>query len=186
VKAGQGTAALEILEDEPQISAIVAPIGGGGLISGLATAAKGQKPGLVMVGVEPSATPRYKQSRQAHTALTIKTKFTIADGTRGNYASPANFPLIEERVDELIDVDDDMLMAGIYAYACQAKLVAEPSGALPMAALLSGQLSFLKGQKVCLVVSGGNLDFSHYADWLITGAEIVTSYGLCPHDVTIV
>ncbi|MCL1905803.1 MAG: threonine/serine dehydratase [Clostridiales bacterium] len=175
VKAGQGTAALEILEDEPKISAIVAPVGGGGLISGLATAAKGQKPGLTMVGVEPSAAARYRVSRAAGHPLTIDIGCTIADGVRGNYASPANFPLIEARVDELVDADDQTLQAAIYAYAKLAKLVAEPSGALSLAALLGGKLGFLKGQKVCLVISGGNLDFSLYAGWLAEGEKILES-----------
>lgn len=171
VKAGQGTAALEILEDEPNITAIVAPVGGGGLISGLATAAKGQKPGLIMVGVEPIAAARYSLSRAAGQPLTIETGYTIADGTRGNYASPVNYPVIEARVDKLVSVDDEMLQAAIYAYAKLAKLVTEPSGALPLAALLSGKLGFLKGQKVCLIISGGNLDFDLYADWLEAGAK---------------
>ena len=178
VKAGQGTAALEILEDEPQISAIVSPVGGGGLISGLATAAKGQKPGLTMVGVEPKGVDRYSQSRKARQPLTIQTEFTIADGTRGNYASPVNFPLIEARVDELTDADDETLQAAIYAYAKLAKLVTEPSGALSLAALLSGKLSFLKGKKVCLFISGGNLDFALYAEWLATGAKLWANYKL--------
>ncbi|MCL1905946.1 MAG: pyridoxal-phosphate dependent enzyme [Clostridiales bacterium] len=171
VKAGQGTAALEILEDEPEISAIVAPVGGGGLISGLSTAAKGQKPKITMVGVEPAAAARYQQSRAAGRPLTIEIGQTIADGTRGNYASPVNFPLVEVRVDELVDADDQALQAAIYAYAKLAKLVVEPSGALSLAALLSGKLSFLKGTKVCLVISGGNLDFAQYAHWLAEGAK---------------
>jgi threonine dehydratase len=178
VKAGQGTAALEILEDEPKMSAIVAPVGGGGLISGLATAAKGQKSGLLMVGVEPASAARYAQSRAAGQPLTIQTEHTIADGTRGNYAAPANFPLIEARVDKLAAVDDETLQAAIYAYAKLAKLVVEPSGALPLAALLSGKLSFLSGQKVCLLISGGNLDFALYAKWLAAGTKALARLGL--------
>jgi threonine dehydratase len=178
VKAGQGTAGLEIMEDEPEISAIVSPVGGGGLISGLATAAKGQKPSLIMVGVEPAAAARYSLSRQAGQALTIEAGHTIADGTRGNYASPANYPLIEARVDELVDVNDEILQAAIYAYAKLAKLVVEPSGALSLAALLSGKLSFLKGKKVCLVISGGNLDFALYTACLAAGEKTLDQLGL--------
>ena len=177
VKAGQGVAALEILEDERRISAIVAPVGGGGLISGLATAAKGIKSDLIMVGVEPAGAARYSQSRAAGQPLTIKTEHTIADGTRGNYASPANFPLIEARVDALTQADDETLQAAIYAYAKLAKLTVEPSGALPLAALLSGKLGFLRGQKVCLMISGGNLDFSLYTEWLTHGEEILARLG---------
>ncbi|MCL1975880.1 MAG: threonine/serine dehydratase [Firmicutes bacterium] len=175
VKAGQGTAALEVLQDEPAITALVAPLGGGGLISGLATAAKGLNPDVIMVGIEPAGAARYSKSRASGKPLTIETTFTIADGTRGNYASPVNFPLIEERVDVLTSVDDDLLPAAMYAYAKLAKLVVEPSGALPLAALLAGKLNFLKGKKVCLVISGGNLSFSQYAGWLAAGEMIFDS-----------
>ena len=178
VKAGQGTAALEILEDEPEMQAIVAPVGGGGLISGLAIAAKGGKPGLTVVGVEPAGAARYGLSRRAGQPLTIEIEHTIADGTRGNYASPINYPVIEARVDELLAADNEMLQAAIYAYAKLAKLVVEPSGALPLAALLSGKLSFLRGQKVCLVISGGNLDFALYSGWLAAGAITLSQLGL--------
>ncbi|MCL1816840.1 MAG: pyridoxal-phosphate dependent enzyme, partial [Clostridiales bacterium] len=171
IKAGQGTAALEILSDEAEIEAIVAPVGGGGLISGLATAAKGQKPSLTMIGVEPAGANRYSKSRVAGQPLTIETEYTIADGTRGNYASLANFPLIEARVDELVSANDEILQTAIYAYARLVKLVVEPSGALPLAALLAGKLKLLKGKKVCLVISGGNLNLTHYTHWLAAGEK---------------
>ena len=171
VIAGQGTAALEILADEPEMAAIVAPVGGGGLISGLATAAKGVHPGIRMIGVEPLGAPRYSKSRAARQPLIVEVAATIADGTRGDSASPSNFPIIESRVDELVSVDDEILKAAIYCFAKLGKLVVEPSGALSLAAALGGRLSGLQGKKVCLFISGGNLDFGQYAAWLAQGAE---------------
>ena len=171
VMAGQGTAAVEILADEPEMAAIVAPVGGGGLICGLATAAKGLKPGISVIGVEPQGAPRYSVSRAAGQPLGIKVKSTIADGTRVDKAAPVNFSIIEARVDELVQVDDEILKAAIFCYAKLGKLVVEPSGALSMAAALSGQLRALQGKKVCLLVSGGNMNMSQYTAWLSEGAE---------------
>jgi len=181
VMAGQGTAALEILQDEPEITAIVASVGGGGLLCGLAAVAKSQPKALTMVGVEPTAATRYGQSRAAGKPLTIGAAATIADGTRSTHASPVNFPLIEAQVDALLDVDDEMLKAAMYAYAKLAKLVVEPSGALPLAALLSEKLGFLSGQQVCLVISGGNLDLGLYADLLAEGASISNQWDRRKH-----
>ena len=172
IVAGQGTAALEALADEPELDFLISPIGGGGLISGLATAAKGLKPSLHMVGIEPTAAPRYLASRAKGEATGINLGFTIADGTRTDRASDHNFPIIEKLVDDLYNVSDDYIKQALYLYARYAKLVTEPSGALTLAALLSGQINCQPADKVCLVISGGNLDVDNYGVWLKEGQEL--------------
>ena len=174
IVAGQGTAALEVLADEPELDFLVSPIGGGGLISGLATAAKSINLNLHMVGIEPTAAPRYQASRAEHQPASIKLEYTIADGTRTDRASDHNFPIIEKFVDDLYSVSDDYIKQALYLYARYAKLVAEPSGALTLAALLSGQINCRPTDKVCLVISGGNLDVDNYGVWLVEGQELYT------------
>jgi threonine dehydratase len=176
IVAGQGTAALEVLADEPEVDFLIAPIGGGGLIGGLATAAKGLKPNLHLVGIEPAAAARYQASRAKGEATGINLGFTIADGTRTDQASAHNFPLIEQFVDDLYSITDDYIKQALYLYARYAKLVAEPSGALTLAAMLSGQIACKPTDKVCLVISGGNLDVDNYGVWLEEGKEL---YNVC-------
>lgn len=166
VIAGQGTAALEILADEPDLDILVAPVGGGGLISGLATAAKALRPDIRMIGVEPDSVSRYRLSRLSGSPQTIIMGTTIADGTRANVASPHNFPIIEKFVDELYGVTEDHIKKALYHYAKWAKLVVEPSGSLPLAALLAGLIPVKPTDKVCLLISGGNLDLWQYSEWL--------------------
>lgn len=158
VEAGQGTMALEILEDEPDMDVIVAPIGGGGMISGVSTAAKGKKPGIRVIGTEPTGAPRYRLSREAGKPLLLDHVETIADGTRTDHAEPNNFKIIEKLVDDLISVTDDEIRAAMKLTIEKAKIVAEPSSSMPVAAALAGKLPVSKDDKVCFIVSGGNND----------------------------
>ena len=160
VKAGQGTIGLEIMEDEPEMDVIVAPIGGGGMISGIATAAKGTKPGIRVIGTEPEGAPRYRLSREAKKPISLSHVETIADGTRTDHADPGNFEIIEQLVDDLISVTDDEIRHAMKLTVSTAKLVAEPSSSMPVAAALAHKLPVSPDDKVCFVISGGNNDLA--------------------------
>ncbi len=158
VRAGQGTMAIEILQDEPEIDTIVAPVGGGGMLSGIATAAKAIKPGIRIVGTEPTGASRYGASRAAQKPVWLDRVDTIADGTRTDHADPDNFEVIERLVDTLVAVTDDDIRAAMQRTVLAAKMVAEPSSSMPLAAALSKKLKVHPDEKVCFVISGGNID----------------------------
>lgn len=158
VATGQGTIALEVLEDLPDASLIAAPIGGGGLISGIATAVKGAAPQVRTVGVEPAGAPRYTRSRAAGCPVQLESVQTIADGTRTDHANPDNFAVIQARVDELYAVEDRWIEEAMRLLMTAAKVVAEPSSALPVAAALCGALPVRPEDKAVFVLSGGNAD----------------------------
>ena len=169
VAAGQGTIGLELLEDLPDLDAVACPIGGGGLISGVATAIKGLKPDALTIGVEPAGAPRYSVSRAAGKPMTLEQVDTIADGTRTDHADPGNFAMIQDRVDRLCTVEDPFIRQAMVLLMTRAKLTVEPSGALPVAAALAGVLPVEPGQKVAFVLSGGNVDPALAAQLLAEG-----------------
>lgn len=158
VAAGQGTLALEVLEDLPDASLIAAPIGGGGLISGIATAVKGAAPQVRTVGVEPAGAPRYTRSRAEGRPVQLESVQTIADGTRTDHANPDNFAVIQARVDELYTVEDRWIEEAMRLLMTAAKVIAEPSSVLPVAAALCGAIPVRPEDKAVFVLSGGNAD----------------------------
>lgn len=158
VAAGQGTLALEVLEDLPDASLIAAPIGGGGLISGIATAVKGAAPQVRTVGVEPAGAPRYTRSRAEGRPVQLESVQTIADGTRTDHANPDNFAVIQARVDELYTVEDRWIEEAMRLLMTAAKVIVEPSSVLPVAAALCGALPVRPEDKAVFVLSGGNAD----------------------------
>lgn len=158
VAAGQGTLALEVLEDLPDASLIAAPIGGGGLISGIATAVKGAAPQVRTVGVEPAGAPRYTRSRAEGRPVQLESVQTIADGTRTDHANPDNFAVIQARVDKLYTVEDRWIEEAMRLLMTAAKVIAEPSSVLPVAAALCGALPVRSEDKAVFVLSGGNAD----------------------------
>lgn len=160
VLAGQGTIALEILEDEPDMDVIVTPVGGGGLISGVSIAAKGLKPSVRVFGAEPANAPRYAKSLAAGQALTIETQYTVADGTRCNHADTGNFEIIRQWVDRLLNATEDRILEAMSLCVAEAKLVAEPSSVMGLAAALDKQLPVKPTDKVCFVLTGGNNDMA--------------------------
>lgn len=164
VRAGQGTMALEILEDEPSMDTLVVPIGGGGLITGVATAAKGTKPQIRVIGMEPAGAPRYSLSRIEGKPVTLEKVDTIADGTRTDHAEPENFKAIERLVDELVTVEDEWIKKAMVTLAASAKIIAEPSSVMGIGAALAGTLPVKPEEKVCFVLSGGNNDLSQLAE----------------------
>ena len=155
VLEGQGTIALEILEEMPDAEVIVVPIGGGGLISGIAAAAKMIKPDIKIVGVEPSGAASATEALKKNKVITLPEANTIADGTAVKRIGDLTFNCIKQYVDEVVTVDDYELTEAFLLLAEKHKIIAENSGILPLAAL---KKLTERGKKVVPVVSGGNID----------------------------
>ena len=158
IKAGQGTIALEILDDEPNMDKIVVPIGGGGLISGIAVAAKGIKPNITIIGAEPQSANRYSESLKVGKPVKVENVNTIADGTRTERANLGNLEIIKKYVDILTTVEDEEIRKAMKLIVEKAKIVAEPSSSLGVAAISKNSLDIKSDDKVCFVISGGNND----------------------------
>ena len=152
---GQGTIALEILEEMPDAEVIVVPIGGGGLISGIAAAAKMIKPDIKIIGVEPSGAASATEALKKNKVVTLPEANTIADGTAVKRIGDLTFNCIKQYVDEVVTVDDYELTEAFLLLAEKHKIIAENSGILPLAAL---KKLTERGKKVVPVVSGGNID----------------------------
>ena len=164
VMAGQGTLGCEILEDLEGVDTVIVPLGGGGLISGVATAIKETNPSVRVIGAEPALTPKYYQSRIHGERTSLPLKDTIADGVRISVPGQNPFPIIEKYVDEIVLVEDEHIVAGMRALAKDAKLIAEPAASIGLGALLAGSVKVSASEKVCLVLSGGNWDLCDLAD----------------------
>lgn len=161
--AGQGTVGLEILQDLASVNTIVVPVGGGGLISGIATAAKALKPDVRIVGVEPEGAADAYQSLKTGNRVRVDTINTIADGLRTSSLGVLNFEIVARLVDELVLVSDDEIREAMRALCMLAKLTVEPSGAVAVAALMAAKIQ-PKAQNVVAVLSGGNVDPAMYAE----------------------
>lgn len=164
VMAGQGTIGCEILEDLEDVDTVIIPMGGGGLISGIATAIKEINPSVRVIGAEPALTPKYYHSRINKERTTLPLKNTIADGLRISVPGQNPYPIIEKYVDEIILVDDEHIIAGMRSLAKDAKLIAEPAASIGVGALLSGAVKLKPDEKVCVVLTGGNWDLADLAD----------------------
>lgn len=158
VIAGQGTIALEILAKEPHIDAIVVPVGGGGLISGIAIAAKAIKPNIRIIGVTAKGAPAMFDSFAARTAIDSPSVRTIADGIAVRDTSPKMLSLALQYVDEMIQVDDEECASAILFLMERHKIVVEGAGAVGVAALIHDKIKTKKNEKIALVLSGGNID----------------------------
>ena len=156
--AGAGTAALEIMEEWPEVDTVVTPLGGGGLLAGTALAVTSLHAGAHVYGVEPRAGNDGERSFHSGTIVTIDPPKTIADGARTLSVGERNFAIIRERVTDVVSVDDETLLDATKLAMSRTKLVIEPTGALGIAALLSGVIR--PRGRTAVVVSGGNLDFS--------------------------
>lgn len=158
VMAGQGTIGCEILQDLPDVDTVIVPLGGGGLISGVATAIKGLNPAVRVVAAEPALTPKYYQSRIAGRRVSLPLLDTIADGLRISVPGQNPWPIIERHVDEIVLVEDEHIIAGMQSLAREAKLIAEPAAAIGIGALLAGAVKVRPDEKVCVLLTGGNWD----------------------------
>lgn len=158
VIAGQGTVALEILDSCPDLDAVIIPVGGGGLISGMSIALKALKPNIEVIGVGASGAPALKNSFELKKAVDSLSVRTIADGIAVRDASEITLALLLENVDRFISVDDEEIASAILFLLEKQKLVVEGAGSVGVAALLHNKLEHLKGKKVAIVLSGGNMD----------------------------
>ena len=163
VIAGQGTAALELLEQAGELGALLVPVGGGGLIAGSATAAKGLQPAIRVIGVEPEAGDDTKRSLAAGERVTIPVPRTIADGQAASIPGELTFSINRRLVDGVVLVTDDQIRAAMRFAFERMRIVMEPSGATGLAALLSGGVDRLPG-RVGVIVSGGNIDAARFAE----------------------
>ncbi len=155
---GQATIGLEILEDLPDPDLVIVPIGGGGLIGGIASAIKAVRPDTRIVGVQAAACPSALESLRAGERIKVEAKKSIADGISVKQIGETNFPLIREKVDEVVLVEEEEISSAVLALLERKKVLAEGAGAAPLAALLGSKVSVPEGSKVVLVISGGNLD----------------------------
>ena len=163
VMAGQGTAGLELLEDAGDLDVVVVPVGGGGLLSGVATAVRALRPGTRVIGVEPEASDDTRRSLRAGRRERVTVGRTIADGQQLPTPGELTFPVVAALVEEVVTVSDDELIDAMRFLFERLKIVVEPSGASALAALLAGRVA-LNGQRAGVVLSGGNVDAARFAD----------------------
>ncbi len=168
VMAGQGTAALELIEDVGDLDLLLVCVGGGGLISGCAVAGRSLLPRLRIVGVEPEAGNDTQQSLARGEIVHIETPRTIADGAQTQHSGRLTFPVIQRLVEGIVTVSDTQLVRAMRFFAERLKLVVEPTGVLGAAAALEGVID-VRGLRVGVIVSGGNVDPRRYGE-LLAGA----------------
>jgi threonine dehydratase len=165
VIAGQGTAALELIEEVGEIDMLVTPLGGGGLLAGAALVVGALSPSCAVVGVEPEAGNDGQQSLARGEVVRIAIPKSIADGALTPALGEHNFPIIRERVGEIVTVSDAQLVSTLRFFAERMKIVVEPTGCLAAAAVLNGVLD-CRGKRVGIVLSGGNVDLTALAGFL--------------------
>jgi threonine dehydratase len=158
VMAGQGTIGLELLEQVEGLEAVVVPIGGGGLIGGIACALKESRPGVRVVGVQTMKLPSMRDAIAAGHPVTLAPGMTIADGIAVRRAGDVTFPMVEKYVDEIVTVDEDEIASAILTLLEREKTLAEGAGATALAALLQQRTSLPKNAKTAVLVCGGNID----------------------------
>ena len=165
VMAGQGTAALELIEETGPLDTLLVCLGGGGLLSGCAVAARHLLPGITVYGVEPEAGNDTQRSLAEGRIVHIDTPQTIADGAQTQACGQLTFPVIQRLVKSVLTVSDAQLVSCMRFFAERMKMVVEPTGCLAAAAVLEGAID-LRGQRVGIIISGGNVDLRRYGEWL--------------------
>jgi threonine dehydratase len=166
VIAGQGVVGLEILEDAPDVDAIVIPIGGGGLIAGIALAVKSLKPDTQIIGVEPEGAAVVSRSLEAGKVIRLESVQTIADGLAAPFAGEITQEIIAACVDRVVIVQDDEIAAAVSPLMNRTKLMPEPSGAAAYAAVATGKTGLPAGSKVVCIISGGNVGLDRLVSFL--------------------
>ena len=162
--AGQGTAALELLQSQPSIEVLLVPCGGGGLLSGTTLAARAIQPDIRVIGVEPATANDAALSFKSGTLHTVHNPQTIADGARTPSLGALTFPIIRALAHDIVVVSEDAIIGAMQFLWERMKLVVEPTGALGVAALLSGVISADR-KNVGVIISGGNVDFGQAPAW---------------------
>jgi len=163
IMAGQGTAALELIEDAGPLDVLLVPVGGGGLIAGCATAATGLLPGVRVIGVEPAVGDDTQRSLAAGERVRVPVARTIADGQQIDIPGERTFPVVRERVAAVVTVTDEEIVAAMRFAFERLKLVLEPSGASALAALLHGKAE-VAGARTGVILSGGNVDVTRFRE----------------------
>ena len=156
VIAGQGTAAVELLEDVPDLDLVICPVGGGGLLAGTAIAAKSMRPNVKVIAAEPENADDAAQSFRAGRVIHTEKKFTIADGLRTNVGEP-NFAIIRRYVDDIVTVTEDAIISAMRMIWETMKIIVEPSAAVPYAAVMDNKID-IAGKRVGIILTGGNVD----------------------------
>ncbi len=182
--AGQATIAHELLQDLSDMDAIVVPLGGGGLASGIATVLKKKRPSVRIIGVEPENAPKFLESIRAGRPVKVEAKPTIADGLAVKRPGELTFQIVSELLDDIVTVSEGEISHAIYLLLERAKVLAEGAGAAALAALLAGKVPGVEGRKVVAMVSGGNIDLTMLNRIIIRGlrysSRVVTLYGHVP------
>ncbi len=158
VIAGQGTIGLELLEQVPDLDTVVVPIGGGGIISGIAVAIKTLKPSVRVVGVEAAAAASAYASQEAGQIVAIESAETLADGIAVKRVGDRTFPIIQEFVDDIVTVEEEDIARAVLLLLERQKTVVEGAGAVPLAALMTGKIPVEENERVAGVLCGGNID----------------------------
>ncbi len=161
--AGQGTIGMELIEQNPYVQAVLVPIGGGGLISGIATAIKEVNPGIKIIGVETAVIPSMRRSIAEGLPVTLGHANTIADGIAVRRPAERTMELVQRYVDDIVTVDENEIANAILVLLEREKTVAEGAGAVPLAALLNDKIPSVRGKRVAMVLSGGNIDVNTLA-----------------------
>ncbi len=156
VIAGQGTAVVEFLEDVPDLDLVMCPVGGGGLLSGTAIAAKSMQPKIKVIAVEPENADDAAQSFRAGRRVVAEKKFTIADGLRTNIGE-SNFAIVRLYVDDIVTVSEDAIVSAMRTIWETMKIIIEPSAAVPYAAIQEGKIDVVR-KRVGIILTGGNVD----------------------------
>lgn len=164
--AGHGTAALEILEDLPDADLFVVPVGGGGLISGIATVVAARRPSARVIGVEPVGAQGMRRALVAGTVITLEEIDTIAEGLAPPFAGANTLEIVQRLVSDVVAIPDTAIREGMRFLFERARVVAEASGAAAVAALLAGAVRPRPGERVVAIVSGGNVDLDRYRELL--------------------
>ena len=171
VMAGHGSAGLEIIEDLPEVDVVVVGIGGGGLISGVATAVTAKRPSARVYGIEPEGSDAISQGLAAGQSVRITPK-SVADGLNAPFAGELTLAVIGALVDEVILIDDASILGGLRFAIERMKQVLEPAGAAALAATLFGRVPIKPGERVCVVASGGNVEVTRLGELIAMAAPL--------------
>lgn len=170
--AGQGTIGLELLEQVPDMDIVVVPVGGGGLISGIATAIRGQRPEVTLIGVEAERMPSMQKSVSAGRVLPQRAISTLADGIAVARVGEQTLPIVRRQISTIVTVSEEEIANAVMVLLEREKTLAEGAGAVGFAALYSGHLPEINNRKVVVVISGGNIDMTMLSKILERGLEI--------------
>jgi threonine dehydratase len=169
VMAGQGTLGLEVAEDCPEVDTVVVPVGGGGLIAGVATALKAHDPSIRVVGVQAAGAASLPESLERGERVTLDAVDTIADGIATRSVGESTFEVIRERVDEAVAVTDDEIAVAVTTLLEREKTLAEGAGAAGLAALMAGAFDYAEGETVVPLLCGGNIDMNALTTVILRG-----------------